>query len=150
MAYCAIADVRALNPKRTYSSSSTPTQTQVEGFITQIANEIDSILSSRGLTVPVTAPAHFLAHLEQVNAYGAAALAEMAMFPEAGMPGGTPQGSNYWAIYEKARTRLEKGDLPVSVEEAQPRSFFTEHTGDTEPTEDYDWRDRKFKKSKEF
>lgn len=150
MAYCTITDVQALNPKRTYDTSSTPTQTQVESLVTQISNEIDSILSARGLTVPVTTPDHFVAHLKQVNAYGAAALAEMAMFPEATGLGATTHGSELWRIYRDMRDKLEKGELPVSVEGgAGPRGFFEQHPI-TEPTEDYEWREPKFKKNKEF
>lgn len=149
MAYCTITDVQALNPKRTYGDTTTPTQTQVETSIDQIGNEIDSILLARGLTTPITTPTEFVAHLKQVNAYGAAALAEMAMFPEAGGPGATSHGSDLWKIYKNMTTRLEKGELPTAVETTGPRSFFTEHPT-TEPTEDQPWRKPKFGKDKEF
>lgn len=149
MAYCTITEVQALNPKRTYSSSTTPTQTQVEVHIDSIAAEIDTILKGRGLTTPVTTPAAFLAYLVQVNAYGVAALAEMGMFPEAVGTGQSPQGDRLWRLYVRAMTFLEKGDLPSAIQSGDPSSFFTEHPI-TEPTEDYKWRAPKFRKSREF
>lgn len=149
MAYCAIADVRALNPQRTYSATSKPSTTQVEGHIDDIAGQIDTVLKGRGLTTPVTTPAAFVTYLEQVNAYGAAALAEMGMFPEAGGVGATPQGDRLWKLYSQAMKYLQSGDLPSAIQSGDPASFFTEHPI-TEPTEDYDWRKPKFGKDKEF
>lgn len=151
MAYCAIDDVRALNPKRTYDASSKPTSTQVEAFIDNAANEMDTVLSARGLAVPVAAPTHFVDHLKHVNANGAAATAEMAMFPEAvGTPGGSPHGQQLYRIYRSQLTQLEKGELPVSVDgKASPQGFFERHPTD-EPTEEPEWRRPKFGKNKEF
>lgn len=151
MAYCTIADVRALNPKRTYDDSSKPTATQVEGFVDNAANEISTILSARGLAVPVTAPTHFANHLKHVNANGAAATAEMAMFPEAvGSPGGSPHGQQLYRIYKDQLAQLERGELPVSAESgAGPRGFFEQHLA-VEPTEEHEWRKPKFGKNKQF
>ena len=44
MAYCTISDVRGMNPKRSYSDSTTPTEAQVTQYITEIAVEIDNVL----------------------------------------------------------------------------------------------------------
>lgn len=152
MAYCAITDVEALNPQRgAYGASTKPTSTQVTGFMTYVSDEMDSILGARGVTVPVTAPAEFLSHLKQVNAYGAAALAEQAMFPEAvGTPGGSPHGQWLWTVYKRMTDRLEKGALPVDTAATDgPRSFFERETGD-EPTEDREWRRPRLPRDKEF
>lgn len=149
MAYCTITDIRALNPKRTYSVSSTPTQAQVEALINQVAAEIDTIVSGRGLPVPVTDPSQFVAHLKQVNAYGAAALAEMGMFPESMGIAETPHGKYLWTIYSQMTAQLKKGDLPAAIQSGDPRSFFEQHPV-TEPTEDYEWRKPKFGKDKVF
>lgn len=150
MAYCDIADVQALNPKRTYDGGSTPTQTQVGEFIDRVTSEIDTVLSGRGLTVPVTAPAAFVDHLKQVNAYGAAALAEAGMFPESFGVGYTPHGAWLWSRYRDAIKELRDGELPVgSGGELQPESFFTKYPT-TEPTAEEEWRRPKFGKDKEF
>jgi hypothetical protein len=146
MAYCAIADVQRLNPKRVYDASSTPTSTQVTALIDQVAAEIDTVLLSRGLSVPVTIPTEFVTHLKQVNATGAAALAEMGMFPESAGVISTPQGERLWRIYTGMIEYLKKGDLPVDTQPGEPRSFFTEHTEEPEPDEA--WRRSKF--GKEF
>lgn len=146
MAYCTIDDVRAKNPKRIYDATSKPTSTQVEQFITDISNEIDSTLSGREITVPVTTPDFFVNHLKQVNANGAAALAEMAMFPEAmGTPGGSPHGTNLYKIYKDQLRQLESGALPETVPGSGgrgPFSFGSEHPDDIGKA--------KFKKDKEF
>jgi hypothetical protein len=114
MAYCTITDVRGKNPKQTYSASSTPTQTQVEQFITDIAVEIDNVLQSLGYAIPVTTPANFVNHLKQVNANGAAALADMAMFPDS--PEGTsPYGKQLYSIYQKQLAALRNGEIPADL-----------------------------------
>lgn len=134
MSYCDIGDVRALNPKRSYDMKSTPTSVQVEDYITKIGNEIDSALSARGLAVPVTAPSQFVGSLGQLNACGAAALAEMAMFPEAGGPGATSHGSELWRIYKDGIARLERGELPVSLEKGGgPTSYFEQNPDESPP-----------------
>lgn len=152
MAYAAIADVRAINPKRTYDASSTPTATQVEGFIDDIAAEIDVILAGRGLTTPITEPADFLAHLVHVNAVGAAARAEFAMFPEADeSPAGSPQGSRLWGQYQEYLRALRKEPLPTTHEaDLEAVSFYTENAGSSCPEETYAWREQSFRKGMEF
>ena len=152
MAYAALADVQAINPKRTYGASTTPTTTQVAGFIDDIAAEIDSLLSARGLATPVTEPASFLAHLTHVNAVGAAARAEFAMFPEAAeSPAGSPQGDRLWGQYQEYLRALRKDALPVTmVHDDVPASFFTENAGATCPEETYAWREHGVRKGMEF
>ena len=152
MAYAAIADVRAVNPKRTYSTTSTPTTTQVEGFITDIAAEMDTVIAGRGIVVPVTTPAEFLAFVTHLNALGAAALAERAMFPEAAGIGATPSSVVLWKQYQDGLKFLKEGKLPVSMDSsAEPFSFHGEHqTTESEPSETYPWQRPKFGKNKEF
>lgn len=152
MAYCAIADVQALNPQRpTYSSSTKPTSTQVEEFIDQIANVIDSKLSARSVGVPVTTPARWVSWLKWGNAHGAAAMAEMAMFPEGGGPGQTPHGTQLWNMYQKFLTDLETKELPVAGSKAGPRSMHTEEAvTETAPEATYPWQRPKLPKDREF
>jgi hypothetical protein len=134
MAYCTITDVRAKNPKQTYDDDSTPTQTQVEQFITDIAVEIDNVLQAQGYTIPVTSPANFVSHLKQVNANGAAALADMAMFPDS--PDGTsPYGKQLYEIYQKQLAALRNGEVPAQLgpgsSSSPVASYYTE-MGDRE------------------
>jgi hypothetical protein len=152
MAYAALSDIQAVNPKRTYSATSTPTTTQVTAFLSDIAAELDTILTSRGVTVPVTAPAEFLAHLKHVNAVGAAARAEFAMFPEAQeSPAGSPQGDRLWTQYQEYLRALRKDALPVTHEsDLTPASFFTENAGSSCPEESYAWRDHPVRRGMEF
>ncbi len=134
MAYCSTTDVQALNPKQTYSANSTPTSTQVTALIAQVAVEIDAILEAKGYTVPVTTPANFVNVLKAVNAYGAAALAEMGMFPDTSEMGSTP----HWKIlndkYNEWLKRLEAGDIPPALAPSVENvgGYYTDVETDTE------------------
>lgn len=112
MSYCNLSDVQALNAKRVYGATSTPTATQVLTLIDQVATEIDMVLSVRGYTVPVTTAGTLLSFLKTLNAQGAAALAEQAMFPETGEPGATPHWKMLWAIYQGWIKDLKAGVIP--------------------------------------
>ena len=153
MSYCTLTNVQALNPTRTYGAATTPTTTQVGTFITQVAGEIDTVLQGRGLTTPLTTPAEFVTFLTQLNAVGAAALAERAMFPEAqGLMGTTSAGSAHWKQYQEGLKYLKEGALPSDAA-ADPAafSFFEKNQGnDTEPTEEHSWQNPKFGINKEF
>lgn len=155
MAYCDIGDVQGQNPKRgDYSASTLPTSTQVEEYITQISNTIDSTLAGRGLSVPVTSPDYFVDALRLLNAQGAGALAELAMFPEApDTPGGSPHGTRLWQMYQAGLKQLREGPLPIAMEgsKAGPRSMQTEEAGtETTPEENYPWLRPKLPKDKDF
>jgi hypothetical protein len=158
MAYCVIADVQGLNSQRpTYSATTSPSSSEVGDFMTQIGHEIDSILLGRGLSVPVTSPASLVGSLKLANAQGAAALAEMAMFPEAGgTPGGSPHGQNLWKMYKDFLDWLKTGELPSAAAtdssgHVGPFSFHSEHEAEeTEPENTYDWQKPKVRKNKDF
>jgi hypothetical protein len=113
--YCDLTDVQALNAKRQYSASSTPTSTQVGTLMAQIATEIDMAMSSRGYAVPVTSPTELVAVLSTINAYGAAALAEQSMFPETVEKGSTPHWKMLWDAYRGWLVDLKAGVIPASL-----------------------------------
>jgi len=92
-----------------------PTSTQVTILINQIAVEIDAVLEAQGYTVPVTSPANFVNALKAVNAYGAAALAEMGMFPETSEKGSTPHWKVLWQTYQDWLGSLRKGEIPPDL-----------------------------------
>lgn len=156
MVYCTITNIQALNTKRTYSATTTPTTTQVEAFITRIAEEIDAVLAGRNFTVPLTAPAPLLAYLTHVNALGAAALAEQAMFPETTAPGTSASGVLLWKQYQDALNFLRTGALPTTGSTGAsggdlPFSFAEQaKVTETEPAENYEWQKPKMGKNKEF
>lgn len=153
MSYCTLTDVQGLNSKRTYGASTTPTTTQATEFISKIAGEIDSVLQGRGLVTPVTTPDAFVEFLEQLNAVGAAALAERAMFPESqGLMGGVAAGALHWKQYQDGLKWLKEGALPTgTTAEALPFSFFEQNRANgTEPTEENMWQTHTFGKNKDF
>jgi len=153
MSYCTAADVQALNPKRAYTATSTPTLAQVGVYVTQIGGEIDTVLRGRGLSTPVATPAEFVIFLKQLNAVGAAAISERAMFPEAqGMMGGTAAASLHWRQYQDGLKFIREGNLPAGSEAvALPFSFFESNIGvESEPEEEHCWPKSKFGKNKEF
>jgi hypothetical protein len=115
MSYCALADIQTLNPKRSYSLDTTPTSTQVLGYCTQCSAEIDAILAAQGYTVPVTSPASFLTSLKYIAAYGAAALAEMGMFPETSEMGQTPHWKVLLDAYKGWLKQLRDGEVPMDL-----------------------------------
>ena len=128
--YCTLTDVEALNPKRIYGTSTTPTSTQVKALITQVAVEIDAILEAQGYTVPVTTPANLVNFLKYVNAYGAAYLAESGMFPETTSPGETAHWQLLKKIYDDYMKMLMESKTPaglgVGADVINVGSFYTE------------------------
>jgi hypothetical protein len=125
MAYCTITDVQSLNPKRTYGATTTPTTTQVNSLIDLIAADIDVILAAKGYTTPVTTPTAFANWLKLLNAYGAAAEAEAAMFPETVDKGSTPHANDLLKKYNERLEMLRKGEVtPESIKGEDVSSFY--------------------------
>jgi hypothetical protein len=156
MSYCTVTDVQAVNPKRVYDATTTPTLTQLGTFITTIAAEVDTVLQGRGFATPVTAAnttAEFLAFLLALNARGAAAMAEQAMFPESKGMMAVPAAQVLWKQYQEGLKWLKEGPLPAgTVGEALPFSFFEkEGAGEVEPGKDEQaWAKPKFGMNKDF
>jgi hypothetical protein len=154
VSYCTLTDVIGINPKRIYTVSSTPTIAQVTSFMAQIAAEIDSILQGRGLTTPVTVTPEFVAWLSALNARGAAAMAEQAMFPETRGMMQTSSGAVLWSQYQDGLKFLRTGELPagtsaVSVQ-SLPFSFMEQNVGGMDEPHDEGWAQSKFGINKEF
>ncbi len=146
MAYCTSTEVGNLNPKRTYGASTTPTNTQVDALITQVAVEIDAILEAQGYTVPVTAPANLLNFLKYVNAYGAAYLAEAGMFPETAEPGETAHWQMLKKIYDNYIKMLQEGKIPGIALDSPSESVASYYT---EMSDQDDFPDPIFRKRSE-
>jgi hypothetical protein len=133
--YAALADVK--NELGALASGLTTTSVPNEDDVTNrilpdIQGEIDGILSSRGLVVPVTAPAEFLARLKSLNAMGAGARVAGALFPMAAGPQSTTFAEWLYGLYKDGLRRLENGtgipaDAIMTGAGALPRSFATSH-----------------------
>ena len=112
--YCDIGAVQAHNAQRRYSAQTTPSTEQVLSFITSRAAELDVMLLDRGIAVPVTAasPASY-AWLAAVNAYGAAADAEAAMFPASVERDETPHVTYLRKRWEEMTSALRDGAISL-------------------------------------
>lgn len=134
MVYAALADVQAQLPLTTLSVTSKPNTTQVATLIAACASEIDSAIATRGLAVPITAPAWLVTDLTRLNAEGAAAMCLMAMFPEEQGPASNALGPMLFRDYKGRIGELRKGiGLPANMAVAEadlaPRSYITDVGG---------------------
>lgn len=134
MAYAELEDVEHELGQygRFLTETSTPSEDDVEQkTIPAIAGEIDGVLSARGVTVPVTAPASFLELLSSLNALGAAARTAAALLPQAQGPQSTTFHEWLQARYDAGLERLRNGEgIPDDIATSGtslPSSFWTRH-----------------------
>jgi len=127
MSYCTTTDVQAINASHVFSASTKPTTTQVNTFIDMVAGELDAILSSRSLSVPVTSPESFVEYLKLVNAVGAAAMAESAMNPSANK--GSSHATRLEARYQTMLSIL-RTEAISTILTLRPWSYASENTDD--------------------
>lgn len=81
-----------------------------------IADDMDAAIASHGHTVPVTAPARFVAWLEAVNAWGAAATILTARFADDKGVNSNTAGGRLERRYQKALAKLWDGSaIPGGV-----------------------------------
>lgn len=77
--YATIEDVAARNRQRTFTATSIPNASDVDGFLRQTAGEIDAILTQKGYALPVpTTAVRALEYLRGLNALGAHVLVEQS------------------------------------------------------------------------
>lgn len=129
-AYATLAELKGALAYLTIGASSVPNQTQVQTLIDDTSSEIDTVLGGRGITPPVTTPAHFVRRLALLNVYGAAAATLKAFFPEARGAGENPAYAFWEARYREGLKALRTGDdIPTDVgggdESLLPSSYFT-------------------------
>ncbi len=75
--YATISNVNALVPQVPFTATTTPTQAQVENFITQISARVDASLSNIGYVTPITGTLA-LALVQEAVAWGALGLAQQS------------------------------------------------------------------------
>ena len=136
MAYAVLADIQALIAKFTVGTATTPTTTQAGAIISDVQDEIDTMLAANGVAVPVTAPAHFVSALGLVNQYGAAAAILKSMFLDAVGAGETPAYAFWEERYRRGLASIKDGSMippDVLFNEASvaPSTYFTRNP-DTE------------------
>ena len=138
MGYCKVSDVQTLNIGRSYTATSSPSSGQVSNYIEHVASLIDGRLYALGFTTPVdssyTASYNIL---KTINALGAAAMAEEALFLGK-EPSESSRAELHWKRYEEEMQRIEKNPniLSVSTISERPRipegkglrSFMTDNT----------------------
>lgn len=75
MAYCTISDINNLVPQQPFTAVTTPTQSQVEGFIVDIQAIVDACLGNLGYVTPVVSGANSLIILRRMVSSGALGIA---------------------------------------------------------------------------
>lgn len=76
--YCTITDVNSYVPQSPFTSTTIPSQAQVQQYIAQVANQLDLTLQNIGYTTPVPTGVLALAELRKANAWGALGLAQQS------------------------------------------------------------------------
>jgi len=96
MAYATNADVSARLGTFTLDGTTQPTTTEVDALLAEKSGQLDAVMSSVGVTVPVTAPASFTVYLRGLEAAGATADTLAIMFPDASGAGSIDETIAYW------------------------------------------------------
>ena len=120
MAYCSIADINALTPQSPFTANSTPTQAQVEQFITEIEAILNACLTNLGYTVPVVTGAQSLIILKRMAASGALGMA-LQVRQTAVAPDQAIQMNIWTARYEKWLSQLKDNNDAFELPDA-PRT----------------------------
>lgn len=113
--YCDVAEVASKN-QTTYSTTSKPTQAQVEEFITDRFYEIDAVLDALGYDTPISTTYPKASRiLKMVNTFGAAGDAENARHTPgaSGSVGKSERGEALLAEFNRLLKMLEKGSLSL-------------------------------------
>lgn len=76
--YSTLQDVNALVSQAPFTATSKPSETIVSGFLDDVANDMDMMLSNIGYVVPVVVGPRALQWLRKTCAFGAAGIAQAA------------------------------------------------------------------------
>lgn len=136
MTYCALGAVEGRLRGPALTAASTPTASEAEDMIADVAAAIDAALASHGITTPVASPAAFAAWLATVNADGATSSVLTARFADDRGPNSNTAAARWERRYQDAMARLWDGSaIPDSLSQTSaslPSSLSTSYT-DAEP-----------------
>lgn len=145
--YCTVDDVNNLTPQVPFTATSKPPQATVNGFIDDIAREMDASMSNIGYVVPVVSGEKALQLLRRICAYGALGLAQAVRHTgiNTATDSGKTERDNIWTLQYRARMKalcnpqdpFELPDAPRSGEQLikQPDQVFSSFV-QTVPSED--------------
>ncbi len=119
MPYCTISNVNDLVPQSPFTASTTPTQTQVEGFILDISTIIDASIKNLGYVVPVNVVASPLSGiiLRRMTSAGALGIALQVRLT-AVAPDASIQNNIWTQRFDKWLTALKNNDDPFELPDA--------------------------------
>lgn len=136
MSFATVADIQRLMAQFPITSSGKPTSTQIESILADTEHEVNTHLSSAGVTVPVTAPDYFLNWLGLLASYGATAAVLKSMFPNATGPAETPAYAFWEARYKLGLKGIDDGTLVpsdlITSHRVKPSTYFTKNPGGEE------------------
>lgn len=133
MSYATNGEVQGAIAKFTVGAATKPTTTQMTTMISEVEGFIDSVLSARGITTPITAPSQFVSALQGIAVAGTAARVLKSMFPDAVGAGETPAYAYWQKLFDDGIKALVDGSLipddPLVVGSASgyvaPSTYFT-------------------------
>lgn len=103
----------------------------VDAIIAEIEGEINLVLASRNVAVPVAAPSWFVARLRSLTCDGSAAIAMKSVFPESQGPGTSPAYAYYETRYRQGLLQLQRMILPSTIVATSatltPSTYFTKY-----------------------
>lgn len=108
--YATTTHVYALNPHRTYNTTSTPTKAQITGvYIPSVTGEMNSRFRAVGISTPITtSPTHdAYLYVNKLASMKVACIAENATFM-GGNANESPHAQQYCQAYESAMQAIEK------------------------------------------
>jgi len=94
-----------------FSASTTPTQSQVNNWIAQGANQIDTVLATKGYTPPANSACNIYGQLGDLNTYYAVARAEKARTNVRLAPGERTRGQVFQKDFDDGIKLLLASDL---------------------------------------
>ena len=122
--YCVSGDVNNYAPQVPFSATSKPTLTSVTGFIDDIANDMDTVLSNIGYVTPVVAGPKALQWLRKTCAIGTLALAQATRDTgvTTAVSASGKEAKNIWQqLYEERMKAIGNPQDPTELSDA-PRN----------------------------
>ncbi len=137
MAYATITQLQGLLAKFTLSTTTTPTTAQATEILSQVSQEVDVALASKGVAPPVASPSYFVDWLEHVNCYGAAAQVLKSAFPGSRGQAEEPAYAYWQKLYDQSMKGIKDGSmlppgLTANDSYVAPSTYFTRNQDEEE------------------